>query len=132
MPPKLKVKTTFGDKFNLSIGLIDVSACSVAPPSSWLSGGRSPCVHIDDNEDVTQYQKVKERKNAEIMKFLPLFLSLTLTESQFVIRPEDLTAGLEDQALLVCAAKSGGKFFENRCRERSTPQIKSEAFNHSN
>ena len=44
------------------------------------------------------------------MKFLSLFLTLTLTESQFVIRPEDLTAGLEEQALLVCAAKSGGKF----------------------
>lgn len=57
------------------------------------------------------------------MKLLSLFLSLTLTESQFVIRPEDLTAGLEEQALLVCAAKSGGKF-QNRCRERSTPQIK--------
>ena len=46
------------------------------------------------------------------MKFLSLFLTLTLTESQFVIRPEDLIAGLEEQAILVCAAKSGGKFFE--------------------
>ena len=69
------------------------------------------------------------------MKFLSLFLTLTLTESQFVIRPEDLTAGLEEQALLVCAAKSGGKFFVkiDVSKERSTPRNKkSGAFNHSN
>ena len=39
-----------------------------------------------------------------------LSLLFLLTESQFVIEPEDITAGQNDPAILICAGRDGGEY----------------------
>ena len=43
------------------------------------------------------------------MKPIILPILLNLIESQLVIKPEDITAGQDDPAILICAGKGGGK-----------------------
>ena len=56
------------------------------------------------------------------MKPILSFLFL-LTESQFVIEPEDITAGQNDPAILICAGRDGGKLnylflIEGHCQDK--------------
>ena len=55
---------------------------------------------------------MKERERNEEPETMKPILSLLflLTESQFVIEPEDITAGQNDPAILICAGRDGGEY----------------------
>lgn len=53
---------------------------------------------------------MKERnEEPETMKPIILLPLLSLIESELIIKPEDITAGQDDPAILICAGKGGGK-----------------------